>query len=96
MRIILKILAAPFVVVLTILWAVLVFLFAWAKTIVEILSGLVMICAIILFISGQTTNGIIFAILAFLMSPLGIPAIAEWLINKLGDLNNALKNFMTT
>jgi hypothetical protein len=96
MRLIFKIIAAPFVVVLTILWAVLVFLFAWAKTIVEIASGIVMILAIILFISKQTTGGIVFAIIAFLMSPVGIPLIAEWLIDKISDLNNALKNFITT
>ena len=96
MRIILKILVAPFVVVLTILWAVLVFLFAWAKTIVEIASGLVMIIAIILFISKETTGGIVFTIIAFLMSPIGIPRIAEWLIDKIGDLNEALKDFITT
>jgi hypothetical protein len=96
MRIILKILAAPFVVVLTILWAVLVFLFAWAKTIVEIASGLVMIIAIILFIGKETTGGIVFTIIAFLMSPIGIPRIAEWLIDKIGDLNEALKDFIAT
>ena len=96
MRIILKILAAPIIVVLTILWAVLVFLFAWAKTIVEIASGIVMIIAIILFISKQITGGIVFTVIAFLMSPVGIPLIAEWLIDKLGDLNDALKDFITT
>jgi len=38
MRIILKILAAPFVLVLTILWAVLVFIFGWVKTVLHYIS----------------------------------------------------------
>ena len=96
MRIILKILAAPIVVVLTILWAVLVFLFSWTEVLASIASGIIMIIAIILFIMGQTTGGIIFAVIAFLLSPVGIPAIAEWLIDKIGDLNAALKAFITT
>jgi len=96
MRIILKILATPFVVLLTVLWAILVFLFCWAKTVLSFASGIVGLIAIALFIGGQTTGGIVFAVIAFLISPVGIPAIAEWLINKIGDLNDALKYFITT
>ena len=96
MNIILKILAAPFVVILTVLWAVLVFLFCWAEVILNYVSGLAGLVAIILFISGETTGGIVFAVIAFLVSPVGIPAIAGWLINMIDDLNDALKYFITT
>ena len=96
MRIILKILAAPFIAVLTILWAVLIFVFCFAETILQYASGLVGLIAIVLFFMGQTTGGIVFAIIAFLISPVGIPAIAKWLIDKLDDMNHALKSFMRT
>ena len=96
MRIIFKILVAPFVVVLTVLWAVLIFVFCWAETILHYASGLVGLIALVLFFMGQTTGGIVFAVIAFLISPVGIPAIAEWLIDKLDDMNNALKCFITT
>ena len=96
MRIILKIFAAPFVVVLTVSWAVLVFVFAWAETILNIISGIAVLLAIILFIIGQPTGGIVFAVIAFLISPVGLPAVAGWLIDKLGDLNEAVKDFITT
>ena len=95
MRIFLKILAAPLVVVLTISWAVLVFLFCWAETILQIASGISGLLAIILFITGQTTGGIVFGVIAFLICPLGLPAIAKWLIDKIGDMNDALKDFIT-
>ena len=96
MRIILKILAAPFVAVLTVLWAVMVFLFCWAETILNIASGISGLVAIVLIIIGITSGGIVFAIISFLISPVGIPAIANWLIEKLDDLNGALKDFILT
>ena len=96
MRIIGKILAAPFVVVLTVLWAVLIFVFCWGETILHFVSGGVGILAIVLFFMGQTTGGIVFAVIAFLISPVGLPAIIKWFIDRLGNLNNKLKIFMTT
>ena len=96
MRIILKIIAAPFVVVLTILWAIMVFLFCWAETILKFLSGITGLIAIIMLIAGQTQGGIVFGVIAFLISPIGIPAIAKWLIDKIDDLNATLKGFITT
>lgn len=48
-----------------------------------------------LFVSGQTLGGIVFLVLAFLISPYGIPAIAEWLVDKLHNLNFALRGFIT-
>lgn len=96
MRIIFKILAAPFVVVLTVSWALLVFVFAWAETLLQYVSGLAGLVALVLFIMGQTTGGIVFAVIAFLISSVGLPAVASWLIDKLDDLNDALKDFITT
>ena len=96
MRIILKIAAAPFVVALTVSWALLVFVFCWAEMILQYVSGLAGLVALILFIIGQTTGGIVFLVIAFLISPVGTPAVAKWLIDKLDDLNDALKCFITT
>jgi hypothetical protein len=91
----LKILAVPFIVVLTVSWAVLAFVSCFVEVISSYASGLAGILAIILFIIGQTTGGIVFMIIAFLISPLGLPAVAKWLIDRLADVNGRLKNFMT-
>ena len=96
MRIIFKILAAPFVVVLTVAAAMLTFLFYWAEKFIKIVSGFIMLIGIVLFVVGQTTNGIILAAIAFLVSPFGIPAIAGWLIGRLHVLNYALRDFITS
>ena len=96
MRIILKIVAAPFVVVLTILWAILVFLFSIMAGLLKIACTLGVLLSIALFIAGQTTGGIVFLTISFLISPVGLPLVAGWLIDKLSDLNYALKYFITT
>jgi hypothetical protein len=96
MRIILKIIAAPFVILLTISWAIMVFLFCWAEVILKFLSGIAVLIAIIMLLAGQTQGGIVFGVIAFLVSPIGIPAVAKWLIDKIDDLSVALKSFITT
>ena len=96
MRIILKILAAPFVVVLTVLWTFLVFVFCWGEMLLNIVSGIVGLLAVVLFFMGQTTGGIVFMVIAFLVSPVGLPVIVKWVLDKIFDFNEALKDFITT
>ena len=64
MRIILKIIAAPAVLALT------------------------------LFIQSNPQWGITGLVLAFLLSPFGLPAAAEWLVCRLDNLNYSLKTFI--
>ena len=51
--------------------------------------------SLILFIGGQTVGGIVFLVLAFLVSPFGVPAIAAWLVVKLHWAKFALRDFIT-
>lgn len=96
MRTILKIIAAPFVVILTPTVALLTFLFCYAAAVLNIISGIGALLGAVALFSHQTVNGCIILFLAFLLSPLGLPAIAEWLIDKLDDLNYSLKDFITS
>ena len=96
MRIIFKILAAPIVLILTITVAVLTFLFCYAVVALNIISVIGVVIGVTALITHHTTNGIILLILAFLISPVGIPAIAGWLIGKLDALNYSLKDFITS
>ena len=93
--IVLKILAAPFVVVLTILAAVVSFLFCVAGAGGGVGCVVLTLLAVVLFIGGQTLGGVVFLVLAFLVSPYGIPAIADWLVEWLYSLNYALRDFIT-
>ena len=93
--IVLKILAAPFVVVLTILAAVVSFLFCVTGAVCVVGCVVLTLLAVVLFIGGQTLGGVVFLALAFLVSPYGIPAIADWLVERLYSLNYALRDFIT-
>ena len=92
MRILLKILAAPVVVVLT--------LFVWicagalycSAGILSLLSTLVMICGLIILIFESAKNGIILLVLAFLVSPVGLPMGAAWLLGQIQRLKYAIQD----
>ena len=93
--IILKILAAPFVVALTLLVAIVSFLYCVASALCHIGSVVLTLMALVLFIGGQTLGGVVFLVLAFLVSPFGIPAIADWLMDRLYSLKYSLQDFIT-
>ena len=92
MRIILKLLAAPFVLALTLLVAVLNF--AFSSWVFCTLSFLCLIGALFALLTGDRW-GIQGLVIAFAVSPFGLPAVAEWLIDKLDSLNYSLKSFIT-
>lgn len=93
MRILLKIFLFPVTLILTILLSICEFLTIFS-------SMLLSIIALIFFVLGlgsiillrETKDGIYAIILAYLVSPYGIPMFAAWLIGKLQALNERLKN----
>ena len=93
--IVLKILAAPFVVALTLLVAIVSFLYCVASALCYIGCVVLTLLALVLFIGGQTLGGVVFLVLAFLVSPFGVPAIAEWLVDRLHSAKFALRDFIT-
>ncbi len=93
---ILKILAAPFVVLLTLVVAVLGFMHSLASWLFGMLSLLCAVCGIFeWFVRRDASTGIYALIVAFVFSPFGLPAVAEWLIDRLDGLNYSLKCFIT-
>ena len=56
--------------------------------------SLVILSAYSVFIEKDTSSAIIGFVGAFLMSPYGLPALADWLIGKLDGLNESLKGFI--
>lgn len=94
MRLVFKVIVAPIVVVLTIATPVFTFLFCFAATFLQIVSVLGVLVSIAIFISGSPLGCIVFLFLSFLVSPFGIPAVAEWLIDRAHDLNYTLRDFI--
>ncbi|MFC4598172.1 CD1845 family protein [Cohnella hongkongensis] len=95
-KLLFKIIAAPLVVLLTITIPIFIFLFSYAAAILQVVSGIGVLISIVLLISGETHGFGVFLFLSFLISPLGIPAIAEWLIDKLQSLKSSLRFFIAS
>lgn len=96
MRLLFKILAAPLVVVLAVGAAMLAFLLGVAEWLLNIVSGLLVLLALLVLWDKQFVNGGIVLFTAFLCSPVGLPAIGGWVVEKLVDLDFSLRRFITT
>ena len=83
MKFILKILAAPVIAILVVfIWlcALLLKLSAWVFGIVGTILGVLGLAVLIL---DNVTNGIIILVFAFLISPVGLPMAAAWMIGRM-------------
>ena len=97
MRLIFKIFALPFLLVLSLLAAVLMFLYDVAGWFLSLASGILAVIAVGLFVlQHQPVGGVAFLVLAFLLSPYGLPAVAEFLIGLLDELTYSLRRFITS
>ena len=83
MKFLLKILFAPVIVILTlIIWtfALILRLSAWVFGIIGTILGLLGLAILLL---DSVTNGIIVLVIAFLVSPVGLPMLAAWTIRQM-------------
>ena len=89
-----KILLAPVVLLLTTIVFLLALLLAVSTRALAIISSLGVTLALLLFLSGDYKNGGVFLLLAWLISPLGIPLIAEWLWKGLDNVRGVIWRFV--
>ena len=93
MRILLKILLFPITLILTVLILFFDFICLFSTAVLSILSFVVLMIALgTIFILRETSEGIKAIVLAYLISPYGIPLFAAWLISKIEGLNDLLKS----
>lgn len=89
MRTILKIIAAPFVLALILIVAVLTFLSCVAGAVCIVACVGLSLLAILCLLAGQTVGCIAMFVLAFLVSPFGLPALGGWLVERLHGVKYA-------
>ena len=94
MRLIGKLLALPFVLVTVILYLVCKFLVVISGAVLGILSGIVFLAALVLFFIAGFWRGLSWLVVAFLISPYGLPMAAAWLTGMIGGVNGALRDFI--
>lgn len=94
MRLIFKLLAFPFVLVTGFLYLVCKFLVIASGAVLGILSGIVFLASLVLFFTAGVWAGLAWLVIAFLISPYGLPMAAAWLVGMIGDANHALRNYV--
>ncbi|MSS91083.1 succinate dehydrogenase [Eisenbergiella tayi] len=94
MRLLLKVLAAPIVVLLTVfvwLCALLINLSAFVFGLAGMVVGFLGLAVLVTY---SVQNGIILLVIAFLVSPFGLPMLAVRLLGFLQDANYTLRDFI--
>lgn len=89
-----KITLAPIVLAMTGIVFVLALMMAVSTRLLAIVSSLLGTFALLVFITGDAKNGCMVLLLAFLVSPYGLPKAAEWLWCGLDNLRGRLWRFV--
>ena len=91
MRIIIKILLFPIVLALTLLVAFCRFFCLFSGMVLGIVAFLLFLLGIVVLFAGRVDGFIGFLVLAWLVSPYGLPLAASWLTERVADFNHMLK-----
>ena len=88
----LKILAAPLVLALMLFTWVCFGLLYVSSFIFGLASTVVALLGVAVLVTYSPQNGVILLAIAFLVSPLGLPMAAAWLVGKVQDLRYAIQD----
>ena len=92
MKWILRIITAPVIAVLAIAIRIMGWVLQLSATLFGIAGTLVGILAVLTLISVSVKNGIILFVIAFLVSPLGLPMLAAWFLGQLRRLRYVIQD----
>ena len=89
----LKILAAPLVLALALFtWVCFGLLYVVSSFIFGLASTVVALLGVAVLVTYSPQNGVILLVIAFLVSPVGLPMAAAWLVSKVQDLRFAIQD----
>ena len=91
MKAILKVLTFPVVLILDLFTWICVGLISCSAILFKLASAILAILAVAVLITYSVQNGLILLTLAFLVSPLGLPMIAVWLLGGLQKISGTIK-----
>jgi len=91
MKAILKVLTFPIVLILDLFTWFCVGLISCSAILFKLASAILAILAVAVLITYSVQNGLILLTLAFLVSPLGLPMIAVYLIGGLQKISGVIK-----
>lgn len=91
MKTLLKFTVMPVALVLDLITWICTGLISCSAILFRLASGILAILAVAVLVTYSVQNGLILLALAFLVSPLGIPMIAVWLLGGLQKISGAIK-----
>ncbi len=94
MKLILKILAAPVTLLISLFVWICAGLISCSTIVFKLASGLIALMALAVLFTYSVQNGIILLVIAFLVSPLGLPMLAVKMLSGLQSVNGSLKGFI--
>lgn len=85
MSVLLKVLTAPIIAVLTLFVWIFSLLLYCSAFVFGLISTIIGLLGLAVLVTYSVQNGIILLVIAFLVSPVGLPMAAAWLIGKVQD-----------
>ena len=82
----LRIVLAPFMLITRLMLGIAAFITSIASTIIGLAVTVFLLLSVIEFAIGYWQNGFAFMALAVLVSPIGLPAIANFLLNRMDHI----------
>ena len=94
LKLILKIVIAPVILLLTLAIWICVGLVYVSGLVLGLLSTVIALLGVAVLLTCSLQNGIILLVMAFLISPFGLPMAAIWLLGKVQDLKFAIQDLV--
>ena len=94
LKLILKIVIAPVILLLTLAIRICVGLVYVSGLVLGFLSMVIALLGVAVLVTYSPQNGVILLVIAFLISPFGLPKLAFWPLGKVQGLNFAAKNVL--
>lgn len=94
LKLLLKILVAPVILLLTVAIWICVGIVYISGLVLGLISMVVALLGVAVLITYSLQNGIILLVIAFLISPYGLPMAAIWLLGKVQDLKFIIQDLV--
>ena len=92
MKVVLKILAIPTIVVLTLIVWICSALLYCSAFFFGLIASVIALLGFAVLLTYSLKNGIILLLIAFLVSPMGLPMVAAWLLSKMQSFKYFLQD----
>ena len=94
LKLLLKILVAPVILALTLIVWICVGIVYISGLVLVLISMVIALLGVAVLLTCSLQNGIILLVMAFLISPFGLPMAAIWLLGKVQDLKFAIQDLV--